>query len=356
MNEQSQYTAMLDLMLRPAFLVRDGVIVHANAAAGPLLLRSGMPIEPLILHGKEEYAAFVGGQLYLTLCLGDMALGCTVADCPMGDIFLPEAAQTLPQLQAFSLASVQLRQPLTGLLGATEQIFSQLEDPHLRELAAQANRRLQQLQRAVSNMSDAAAYAAGDGVQLEYTRVDSFLAELLQKAEALIAQAGRTLRYELQAEGVYTLVDRQKLERALMNMLSNALKFTPEQEPILVQLQQNGKKLYLRVTGGRDPQAGDLFQSAHGQFLRQPALEDPRLGIGLGMVLMRSVAAMHHGALLMDRPDELHDRVTLTLDIRQAKQDLVKSPVLAVDYAGHQDHLLMELSDVLPSDCYDPGK
>ncbi len=54
MNEQSQYTAMLDLMLRPAFLVRDGVIVHANAAAGPLLLRSGMPIEPLILHGKEE--------------------------------------------------------------------------------------------------------------------------------------------------------------------------------------------------------------------------------------------------------------------------------------------------------------
>ena len=87
-------------------------------------------------------------------------------------------------------------------------------------------------------------------------------------------------------------------------------------------------------------------------FLREPTLEDPTRGVGLGMVLIRSVAANHGGAVLVDHPDAEHTRITLSLAICHGKGDLVRSPVLRLDYAGERDHGLLELSDVLPAELY----
>ena len=58
----------------------------------------------------------------------------------------------------------------------------------------------------------------------------------------------------------------------------------------------------------------------------------------------------------MDQPDGTGTRVTLTLAIRSGSGNQVRSPILKVDYAGERDHGLLELSDVLASDLYDPSK
>lgn len=354
MENQTEHITMLDLMLRPAFLVRDGVIIHVNSYAAPFLLCPGTPALSLILHGQEEYMQFTQGQLYLTLQLGSQAVDATVVDTPYGHMFLPEQSQSLPQQQALALAASQLRQPLNGIFSTTEQIFSQLQDPQLRDMAAQTNRRLLQLQRMVGNMSDALLYAQSDPQALETVRVDTFLSELLHKAAEVIAKAGRQLQLQLCEEAIYTLADRQKLERAVLNMLSNALKFTPEDRCVTVQVRQSNQRIYISVIDGGDESADAGLPSAVNRFLREPALEDPRWGIGLGLLLMRSVAATHHGAVLMDKTAQGSNRVTLTLAVRQIKQSVVRSPILSVDYAGERDHLLLELSDVLPWQLYAP--
>ena len=205
--------------------------------------------------------------------------------------------------------------------------------------------------RIVSNMSDAALYANRDQKLSYHVEVRSFLQEILKKSANLAEQAGITLTYELPCEPILTLANEEKLERAIYNLLSNAMKFAPKGSPVQVRLIRKGKRLHITVTNQRSDSS--LPANPFTRYLRQPGLEDPRSGVGLGMVLVRSVAAMHGGTVLVDQREDI-TRVTLSLQIRQCQNTLVRSPAFQIDYAGERDHGLIELSDVLPVHLYDP--
>ena len=88
------------------------------------------------------------------------------------------------------------------------------------------------------------------------------------------------------------------------------------------------------------------------RYARQPGLEDGRYGLGLGMVLIRSTAALHGGTVLVDHPEDCGTRITVSFSIRQGDTTL-RSPKIRIDYAGERDRGLIELSDVLPAHLYD---
>ena len=197
-------------------------------------------------------------------------------------------------------------------------------------------------------MSDALHYAKPENGWMEYTEMVSFLEEILEKAAALAIRGGYTMHYRLPAETVCTMVDRTKIERALLNMLSNAMKFAPQKSDIFVELAKRGNRLCLSVTSGGERLSGDIYI----RFCRQPILEDHRNGIGLGLVLIRATALAHGGAVFTDQPEAGHNRVTLSLPVRRPENAGLRSPILQMDYAGGFDHCLLELSDVLPPELY----
>ena len=90
MEQLENISGMLDLMVRPAFCVADGRIAAVNPGARSRLIEVGTSIEDLLLTGKEEYAQFRDGCLYLTISLGGESWGASVTR--MGDfhVFLLE--------------------------------------------------------------------------------------------------------------------------------------------------------------------------------------------------------------------------------------------------------------------------
>ena len=74
------------------------------------------------------------------------------------------------------------------------------------------------------------------------------------------------------------------------------------------------------------------------------------------MVLVRAVATLHGGTVLIDRSKEGGTRITMTLQQRSRTESKVRSPLMRIDYAGERDHGLQELADVLPSSLYTPDK
>lgn len=340
---------LLDLMQRSAFAVENGVIVHVNAGAKANLLQVGMEITPLLAIGKEEYAEFHGNCLYLTLSIEGRSLGATVIRTESRDVFLLEEQLDTSRLQVLSLAALELRQPLAGAIAMTDRLASTLSGQQ-QESAAQLNRRMTQLQRIVGNMADCAEFGLPNPRAMEYVEVCGFLEELLAPAAQTLRQSGISLEYSLPDERIYTLSNPQKLERAVYNMLSNAVKFSPIGGTIQAQLVRRGERLFFSVTdqGPGVLESGDIFH----RYLRQPALEDPRFGLGLGMALIRSAASLHGGTVLIDHPEGAGTRVTMTIAITQSKTTDVHSPAMRIDYAGERDHCLLELSDVLPADLY----
>ena len=358
MEQVNDAMGMLDLLVRPGFCVKDNRIVKVNQPAQCRQIAEGAEILPLLLTGKEEYSEFQDGCLYVTLELAGQACGATVTRMGDFDVFLLEQEQEQAELQAMALAARELREPLANIMTTADRLFPQAalrEDPAAREQVARLNRGLFQMLRIIGNMSDAGYYCAASPRQ-ETQNVTSFLAEVFAKARELVEQAGLHLTYEGPQELVLSLIDGERLERAVLNILSNAIKFTPKGGYIDAKLVRRGKKLYLTVQDSGSGIPENLRSSIYSRYLRQPAIEDRRFGIGLGMVLIRSAAAQHGGTVLVDQPEGCGTRITMTLAIRQSTNTMVRSPGFHVDYAGGRDHSLIELSDCLPAAPYDTKK
>lgn len=344
MEELKGAPDLLDLMVQPGFYVENFKIVQLNAAAEGLLLCPGMDIRPLIDSGLEEYASFQGGCLYLRLRLTQTAIGASIVKQNGMDIFLLDTQECDSALQALSLAARELRGPLAAITASADAL--QGEDAQL----ALLNRGIHQLLRILGNMSDAGRRPSA--AQQETTEINALLSEVLEKAAILAEAAGVTIRYQGLEQPIWCLADREQLERAVLNLISNALKFSPSGGSVDVSLTRSGKMLRFSIRDNGPGFAQNLLGSVFNRYLRQPCIEEGRYGLGLGMVLVRTAAACHGGAVLIDQPDGSGARVTMTMAIRQNTSGMLRSPILRVDYAGEQDHTLVELADCLPADLY----
>ena len=357
MEEQRARNEMLELMNQPAFFVENGIIIQCNQAAQQLLIEPGTAIGPLLGPAVPEYEQFQSGCLYLTLSLPGRTLGASVSRINHLNIFKLDQETDQPEFRAMALAAQDLREPLAGVLAIADRLFPAMEQacsPDTREQISQMNQRLFQMLRLVSNMSDASRYECDNPSRQISQDICAVVEEIFEKAADLVASAGLSLRYTGPRESICCLVDEEKLERAIYNILSNALKFTPAGGTITASLTRKGNKLHLSIQDNGSGIPGHILGNVFNRYQRQPGLEDSRCGLGLGMVLVRAAATAHGGAVMISRPEEGGAKVTMTLSIRHSDGMTLLSNILRVDYAGERDHGLLELSDALPHRLYQP--
>jgi len=356
MEERLDAFGMLDLMVRPGFCVKDNTIVHANQAALALTVTPDTLVSSLLHTGKEEYAAFSEGCLYLTLEINGECRSASVTRMGEYHVFLLDQDAEHAQLQAMALAARELREPLAKAMITADRLFPMAalqEDPGIREQVARMNRGLLQMLRVISNMSDAQRYCADRGADLETRDVTALMQDIFERSADLVSHTGLTLSFRNLDAPVDCLVDSEKLERAVLNILSNAIKFTPNGGTVDCSLTRRNNMLCLQVRDSGSGIPDSIRGQLHRRYQRQPGIEEGRYGIGLGMVLIRSTAAIHGGTVLVDHPEGSGTRITMTLAIRKPQSGTLRSPVLRVDYAGERDHTLMELSETLPAFLYE---
>lgn len=357
MEQFTDAMGMLDLMARPAFCVKDGIIVKVNPGAANYMIQTGTPVSDLLQTGAEEYASLSDGCLYLSLSASNQSLGASVTRMAGFDVFCLEQSADNAELQAMALAARELREPLASILITADRLFpvsGMEDDPTTREQVARINRGLFQMLRVIGNMSDAGRYSADTPNRQEIRDICAVLDEAFAKAATLVEHTGVRLHYEGYPEPIFSLTDSEKLERAVFNIISNAIKFTPSGGTIEATLTRRGSKLYLSIHDSGCGIPENLRGNVFSRYTRQPGVEDGRFGIGLGMVLIRAAAALHGGAVLIDQPAGAGTRITMSLAIRQDTRGQIRSPMLAMDYAGERDHGLIEFSETLPAKLYDP--
>lgn len=352
-------TAILNLIPSPAFIVKDGIIADANTAALQRQILIGSQIRDLLVTGLEEYPQFRGDCLYLTIRVCDIPCSVSVTKINDHDLFVLEQEADQAELQSMALAAQALRSPLSNVMTVADRLFplSCFDDaPEAQAQIARINRGLYQMLRIVCNMSDAYRYSSENSLRTELRDIGALVQEIFASSAPLIDCTGMKLRYTGPKETVFGLVDAEKLERAIGNILSNAVKFASPGGAIYAQLSHKGKMLYLTVQDSGPGIPEKLKGNVYNRYQRQPGVEDSRFGIGLGMVLVRSAAAAHGGTVLMEHGTDFGLRLTMSIPIRQTTDSMVRSPVIHVDYAGDRDHRLLELSDCLPAELYSRDK
>ena len=354
MEQKESNPGMLDLMIQPAFTVENGVIEKVNEAGKKYFLESGMRIADLLITGKTEYGELEDGCLYLTLSVAGIPCGASARKINGIDVFTLEQDADNAELQAMALAAQELRMPLANVMTVADRLFpvtEGAEDPAVAEQVAQINRGLFQMLRIISNMSDAYRYDQQTEPRMAVTNISSFVEEIFQHSAELLHYGGKKLLFENNAKTVFGLVDQEKLERAIHNIISIAVKFSSHDSQIHARLSRRNNMLYLTVQDEGNTQ--QIQGNVYARFRRQPGLEDSRFGIGLGMVMIRAAAAAHGGTVLISHPEDGGTKLTMSIAINQDTEHTVRSQTLRVDYAGERDHTLIELADVLPSCVYE---
>lgn len=353
MEQNQDLNTMLQFLSQPAFLVEQGLVIQVNTAATACCLQQGMEFAPLLVTGLEEYKELTSGNLYVALNISGIVRDACITVMGETQLVTVEEGLTQEKIQILSLAATILREPMNGLMALADQFLPAAagQDARMQQQAALMNRRLYQMLRTVGNMSDASTF--GDAGTMETIEICGFFEEILERIVELGQHSGIRLSYQIPHEPIFTLANTAKLERAVLNQLSNAMKFSAPDTEVQFRLTKKGNRLYISVTNiAEQPLPSGGF---HNRFLRTPGMESPKNGVGLGMLLMQNAAVIHGGAVLMEQTAD-RVRVTLSLPIKRAKSPCVRSPILMPDYAGELDHNLVELSDVLPADAYKPDK
>ena len=352
MTMQRDSAGILDFLICPGFCVEHNTITQCNQAAKAMLLAEGTDVGSLLLTGKTEYADFQGGCIYLQLAVGGRSRGAAVIRRDGKDYFLLDNPDQDSILKALALAARELRGTMTGTMICADQLSAQLDalSPEAAEQFSRLNRGLQRTLRLIGNMSD--AYDWPHTNRQVIANAGKVLEEIFEKAQTLTQSTGVLMTFVPLEEEVLTLLDRDQVERAVLNLLSNALKFTPSGGTIQASLTRSGRMLRLSISDSGSGISENILTTIFSRYLRQPGLEDSRFGLGLGMTLVRGAAAAHGGTVLVDQPDRQGTRVTMTLAIRQDGAASLRSPTLGLDYTGERDHALLELSDVLPLEHY----
>ncbi len=216
-----------------------------------------------------------------------------------------------------SIAAHELRTPLTSLLGFTQLALRLVaKEPasapeRLPRLLQTMERQSMKLRRLLYHLLDVSRLERGRlELELELTNV----ARLVKEAASTV-QAGtdRNTLIVNADQDVWALVDRIRFEQVVVNLLDNAVKFSPDGRSIDVDVSRPVADT-ARIAV-RDHGIGIPPENRHRIFERfsQAHADSHRRGMGLGLFISRSIVELHGGQIVAEFPPDGGTRFVVTL-------------------------------------------
>ncbi len=199
--------------------------------------------------------------------------------------------------------SHELRTPLTSVKGYVEALLGgeggEL-DPAQRELAAVALRNTVRLEHLIADLLLLSRVEAGQlELRAELVEIRGMIELLAQDLDQL-AQEGRiTLVVEVEP-GLEWSVDRQRLEQAITNLVSNAIKYSPEGGPVLIRARQASSELWIEVVDKGVGVPKDEIRRLGERFFRASTAGGIP-GTGLGISITKELVELHEGSSTSNR-------------------------------------------------------
>jgi two-component system, sensor histidine kinase and response regulator len=196
-----------------------------------------------------------------------------------------------------SLMVHDLRNPLTGIAGFLGMLTEETKDPEMRAEAAAA---LQASDRIRETLDDLLCIRMLETGTLTLHREHVTAESIVEDAIASIQGAARARRVQISAltatPDLVLNADRKLARRAVENLLSNALKYTPEGTIVRTAIRETGNDVQIEVA---DRGCGVPEAFKPGVFRKFASVEaargEARRGVGLGLYLVNLVATAHGG-------------------------------------------------------------
>ncbi len=253
------------------------------------------------VHAASRSREVDAEDLRLLQSVGDLASLALERTCLASDLESSRLTSETEGLRAALLSSVShdLRTPLVSVLGAAESLAS--DDPRLteaarRELAGHVLEEAERLNRFVQNLLDMTRLSYGKlSPRLDACDVAEVLAGARRRVERQLA--GRALDVSIAPDLPLVRVDPVLIEQVLVNLLDNAMKYSPPGSTVKVECRQQAGELRIGVIDrGSGILEGDR-EKVFDMFYRVKQGDTRTAGTGLGLAICRGLVAAHGGSI-----------------------------------------------------------
>ena len=220
---------------------------------------------------------------------------------------LTDRLRELDRIKSDFVATVshELRTPLTNIVGTVEMLadgdFGALtrEQRGIVDVLERNSGRLLDLIRDLLDLSQ--IESSGLALHLQPTDLHDLMARVRSQIEPAAAAKSVTLEFEVEPDLGNPVVDPHQLERAMVNLITNGIKFTPEGGTVTVRVGTAHGELHMVVAdtgiGIPEHEKQHLFT----RFFRSSlATERAIPGTGLGLVIVKSIVEGHGGTITLD--------------------------------------------------------
>ena len=252
----------------------------------------------------------------------------------------------------------QVSNQLRGSLGNIYQALNRIAPMEVREGNGAVDRdaavlcqSYYRILRLANNLSDAAHLEGPSAAQLRNGDIVGLCRDIMDRARHPAELLDIRLDFQCEKERHTIAMDKDRIERMMLNLLSNAFKFIRRDEKLVtldVRVSREWVELILTDTGCGISQ--ELLETVFDRYRHTQRLDPPPHGLGLGLPVCRRIAQEHGGVLLLTSQEGTGTTVTVSLPNKRSK--LQQMSTFLVDLGGGYNRTLADLSDALPSRAF----
>lgn len=249
--------------------------------------------------------------------------------------------------------SVQMRTNMSNLYAAMDRLAppeSREKDSSVDRYAAVFCQSYYRMYRMVSNLDEAGRFFEHSRFELFDDDIVGLCRRVCREVEFLFDLRGVALDFTADCESRIIGMDADALRRLLMNLLSNALKFTPAGGAVRVRVKTEGRFIKLIVSDTGTGMSSDRLDRLFDGFLAENRFAPLPHGFGIGLAVCRRIAQGHGGALIAQ--SEEGKGSTFTVSLPAVRSGRVRLGDSGSDYTGGFNHTLVALADALPAEAF----
>lgn len=228
--------------------------------------------------------------------------------------------------QFFANVSHELRTPLTLIMGPVQKLAARPEFLDYKHDLTLIERNANTLLKLVNDLLDVAKLELGKA-ETNYSKVN--LVKLVRQTASLFESYAeeREFNYIVETPSVLIAeVDADKIHRVILNLLSNAFKFTPSKGIVRCSLSSDDRNAKIIVADSGPGVSPDLREAIFERFFQAEEYSTRRFGgFGLGLAIVKDFIELHQGSIYIDNAQEGGAAFITEIPLKQKAGTFVKS-------------------------------
>ena len=210
------------------------------------------------------------------------------------------------QMQKEQIAALahDLKTPLTVIQGNADLICETELDKEQRLYVEYISSSSEQMQLYIHTLIDISRAATGYQLHMEDIDLPTYVEQLREQIDALCQTKKIGLQVQIEHLPAVLSMDKLLLERAIMNVVNNALDYSPQDSSILILMTGDKGSLQISVTDAGPGFSQEDLLHAEEQFYMADRSRSSNLHFGMGLFITKSIVQQHGGQLILSNSEK----------------------------------------------------